>query len=115
MVVGSSAWFALVAWVDRIMGFGVHLPKASLRRLQVSNAGDFFFQFWGYRSISDFILLKTSFPGFAILSDVASRKMLYLANDIDEPRLRLARLLPCRRRDSRGRWLWRLVRLSFLG
>ena len=34
-------------------------------------------------------------------------------NDIDEPRLRLARLLPRRRRDSRGRWLWRLVRLRF--
>jgi hypothetical protein len=32
-------------------------------------------------------------------------------NDIDEPRLRLARLLPRRRRDGRGRWLWRLVRL----
>jgi hypothetical protein len=36
-----------------------------------------------------------------------------MPNDIDEPRLRLARLLPRRRRDSRGRWLWRLVRLRF--
>jgi hypothetical protein len=36
-----------------------------------------------------------------------------LPNDIDEPRLRLARLLPRRRRDRRGRWLWRLVRPVF--
>ena len=40
---------------------------------------------------------------------------LYVANDIDEPRLRLARLLPRRRRDSCRRWLWRLVRLRFRG
>ena len=40
--------------------------------------------------------------------------MVLLPNDIDEPRLRLARLLPRRRRDSRGRWLWRLVRLLSL-
>ena len=73
MLVGSSAWFASVAWVDRIMGFGVHLPKASLRRLQVSNAGDFFFQFCGYRSISDFILPKSVFPVVAILSGEASQ------------------------------------------
>jgi hypothetical protein len=36
-----------------------------------------------------------------------------LANATDEPRLRLARLLPRRRRDGRGRWLWRLVRRIF--
>ena len=38
----------------------------------------------------------------------------FLANGIDEPRLRLARLLPRRRRDGRGRWLWRLVSLRFV-
>jgi hypothetical protein len=70
---------------------GFLLPKASLRRLQVLNTGDFFFQFWGYRSISDFILPKSVFPVVAILSDVASRNMLYLANATDEPRLQLAR------------------------
>ena len=47
-----------------------------------------------------------------------------MANDIDEPRLRLARLLRLarrslakparRRRDGRGRWLWRLVSRIFL-
>jgi hypothetical protein len=40
---------------------------------------------------------------------------LFLPNAIDEPRLRLARLLPRRRRDGRGRWLWRLVSLFFHG
>ena len=39
----------------------------------------------------------------------------FVPNEIDEPRLRLARLLPRRRRDGRGRWLWRLVRLRFFG
>ena len=34
-------------------------------------------------------------------------------NVIALPRLWLARLLPRRRRDSRGRWLWRLVSLRF--
>src|SRR5215467_2577424 len=34
----------------------------------------------------------------------------YLANVQDEPRLWVARLLRSRRRDSHGRWLWRLVR-----
>src|SRR5438552_18365745 len=33
-----------------------------------------------------------------------------LPNVKDEPRLWLARLLRSRRRDSHGRWLWRLVR-----
>jgi hypothetical protein len=49
------------------------------------------------------------------IGHVALLGHLLLPNDTDEPRLRLARLLPRRRRDSRGRWLWRLVRRGWLG
>ena len=65
---------------------GVLLLKASLRRVQALDTGDFFGSVFGHRRISDFIFPKTSFPGFAILSDVALRNMLHVANVKDEPR-----------------------------
>ena len=132
--VGSGAWFASVVWAAWIIwGGGFYflgseiLDSGLLRLLEIRSSESFapsrtgigywrlLLSVFGYRLFSDFIFPKTSFPGFAILSDVALRNMIYLANDIDEPRLRLARLLPRRRRDRRGRWLWRLVRPKFRG
>jgi hypothetical protein len=76
-------WVIWGGWVSLSESFAPSLTGIEYWRHLVSVCG--------YRLISDFIFPKTSFPDFAILSDVASRNMLYLANDQDEPRVPLAR------------------------
>ena len=114
--VGSGAWFASVVLADWVIWGGwVYSSEGFAPSLTGIEYWRVLFQFWGFRSISDFFLPKSVYPVVAILSGDAWRNILSTANDIDEPRLRLARLLPRRRRDRRGRWLWRLVRPKFRG
>jgi len=68
--VGSGAWFASDFWGFWVMGWGSSSDgfAGSLTGIEYWRL---LFQFWGYRSISDFIFPKSVFPVVAILSDVA--------------------------------------------
>ena len=105
--VGSGAWFAsdfwanwfIRAWVSAFWVLGSELllgPRFhSSESFAPSRTGIGYWRLplsvFGYRLISDFILPKSVFPVVAILSDVASRNMLHVANATDEPRRKRAR------------------------
>ena len=85
--VGSGAWFASVVLADWVIWGGwVSSSESFAPSLTGIEYWRLLFPFWGYRSISDFSFPKSVFPVVAILSDVASRNMLYLANVKSEPR-----------------------------
>jgi len=85
--VGSGAWFASDFWADGIIwgwvGFFFRKLRSVAYRCRFPATS---FLCKSFELTFNFVLLKISFPGFAILSDVALRNMLYLANAIDEPR-----------------------------